>query len=151
MTLIATGGLRVESDFVKAMALGADGVAVANSAIQAIGCLGMRACDSNNCPVGIATQEEGLRDRLVVDEAAQGLARFFHATTDLMKVLARACGHDSLAEFDRDDLSAWKRDVADLVGVEYAGVGRPGASGGPGRRGDGTHRRSGGRSPPDHD
>ncbi|MDZ7765779.1 MAG: FMN-binding glutamate synthase family protein [Melioribacteraceae bacterium] len=44
VTLIITGGLRTESDFVKALALGADGIAIANSAIQAIGCLGMRAC-----------------------------------------------------------------------------------------------------------
>jgi glutamate synthase domain-containing protein 2 len=54
VTLIITGGLRTESDFVKALALGADGVAIANSAMQAIGCLGMRACHTNNCPVGIA-------------------------------------------------------------------------------------------------
>jgi glutamate synthase domain-containing protein 2/nitrite reductase/ring-hydroxylating ferredoxin subunit len=123
VTLIATGGLRTESDFIKAMALGADGVAVANAAMQAIGCLGMRACDSNNCPVGIATQREDLRDRLVVDSAASGLQNFFEATVELMTVMARACGHESLAGFERRDLTAWKRDVADLTGVEYAGVG----------------------------
>ena len=75
VTLIITGGLRTESDFVKAMALGADGVAIANSAIQAIGCLGMRACHTNNCPVGIATQkEEDLRARLQV-HASSATAR----------------------------------------------------------------------------
>jgi glutamate synthase domain-containing protein 2/nitrite reductase/ring-hydroxylating ferredoxin subunit len=123
VTLIATGGLRTESDFIKAMALGADGVAVANSAMQAIGCLGMRACDSNNCPVGIATQREDLRNRVVVESAADGLRNFFEATVELMKVMARACGHESLAGFERRDLTTWKRDVADLTGVEYAGVG----------------------------
>ncbi|MFB6177145.1 MAG: glutamate synthase-related protein, partial [Halobaculum sp.] len=139
VTLIATGGLRTESDFVKAMALGADGVAVANAAMQAIGCLGMRACDSNNCPVGIATQKEGLRNRLVVDQAASGLENFFAATTKLMKVLARACGHERLDGFDRNDLTAWKRDVAELAGVEYAGAGRP--AGGGRRATDGGRRR----------
>jgi len=123
VTLIATGGLRTESDFIKAMALGADGVAVANAAMQAIGCLGMRACDSNNCPVGIATQREDLRNRLVIDSAADGLRNFFEATVELMAVMARACGHDSLAGFEPRDLTTWKRDVADLTGVEYAGVG----------------------------
>jgi glutamate synthase domain-containing protein 2 len=59
-----TGGLWTDSDFIKAMVLGADGVAVANSAMQAIGCLGKRACDPNNCPVGIATQQEDLRNRM---------------------------------------------------------------------------------------
>ena len=61
VTLTITGGLRVASDFVKALAIGADGIALANSALQAIGCLGMRACHTNNCPVGIATQREELR------------------------------------------------------------------------------------------
>ncbi len=125
VTLIATGGLRTESDFIKAMALGADGVAVANSAMQAIGCLGMRACDSNNCPVGIATQREDLRNRLVIDSAADGLQNFFEATVELMTVMARACGHDSLSGFERRDLTTWKRDVADLTGVEFAGVTDP--------------------------
>ena len=123
VTLVATGGLRTESDFIKALALGADGVAVANAAMQAIGCLGMRACDSNNCPVGIATQKEDLRGRLVIDSAAEGLANYFAATVKLMKVMARACGHDALMGFERRDLTTWKRDVADLTGVEYGGVG----------------------------
>jgi glutamate synthase domain-containing protein 2/nitrite reductase/ring-hydroxylating ferredoxin subunit len=123
VTLIATGGLRTESDFIKSMALGADGVAIANSAMQAIGCLGMRACDSNNCPVGIATQREDLRSRLVIDSAAEGMRNFFEATVALMKVMARACGYDSLSGFERRDLTTWKKDIAELTGVEYAGVG----------------------------
>ena len=124
VTLIATGGLRVPADFAKAMALGADGVAVSNSAIQAIGCLGMRACHTNNCPVGIATQKEHLRARLPVDIAAERLARFFSASIELMKVLARAAGHRHLGDFNIEDLTTFKRDMADLTGVAYGGVGR---------------------------
>ena len=122
VTLIITGGLRKPADFAKALALGADGVAVANSAIQAIGCLGMRACHTNNCPVGIATQKEHLRARLIVSSAAERLDRFFRASTDLLKVLARACGHDHLDQFELNDLTTWKRDVAHLTGVQYGGV-----------------------------
>ena len=122
VTLIVTGGLRTESDFVKAMALGADGIAVANSALQAIGCLGMRACHTNNCPVGIATQRKTLRARLIVEESAKNLQRYLEATVELMQVLARACGHDHVRGFDIDDLSTWKRDVAYLTGVRYSGV-----------------------------
>ena len=77
ITLIITGGLRTPADFAKALALGADGIAVSNAAIQAIGCLAMRACHTNNCPVGIATQKEHLRARLIIDEAAERLNRFF--------------------------------------------------------------------------
>ncbi|MFE9245128.1 glutamate synthase-related protein [Nocardiopsis sp. NPDC006938] len=122
VTLIVTGGLRVPADFVKALALGADAVAVANSAMQAIGCLGMRACHTNNCPVGIATQRPHLRARLPVAEAAERLDRFLRASVELMRVMARACGHDHLGGFNPDDLVAWKRELADLSGVAYGGV-----------------------------
>jgi glutamate synthase domain-containing protein 2/nitrite reductase/ring-hydroxylating ferredoxin subunit len=123
VTLVITGGLRVAADFAKAMALGADAVAVSNSAMQAIGCIGMRACDTNNCPVGIATQREDLRDRLPVDVAAERLRRFFAASVELMQVLARAMGHRHLNEFEVADLTTFKRDMADLAGVPYGGVG----------------------------
>ena len=123
VTLIATGGLRTPADFAKALALGADGIAVSNAAIQAIGCLGMRACHTNNCPVGIATQKERLRARLPVDIAAERLARFFDAAVELMTVLARAAGHRHLSEFNVDDLTTFKREMADLAGVAYGGAG----------------------------
>ncbi len=123
VTLVITGGLRTHMDFVKALALGADAIAVANSAIQAIGCLGMRACHTNNCPVGIATQKDHLRARLVIDDAAHRLARFFDATVELMQVMARACGHESLADFSPEDLTTFKPDMAALAGVEFGGVG----------------------------
>jgi len=122
VTLIITGGLRTPADFVKALALGADGIAVSNSALQAIGCIGMRACNTNNCPVGIATQQPHLRARLPVDEAAHRLARFFGATTELMQLLARACGHDSLSGLTIDDLTTFKSDMAELSGVAFGGV-----------------------------
>ncbi len=123
ISLIITGGLRTESDFVKALALGADAIAVSNSALQAIGCLGMRACHTNNCPVGIATQKKDLRSRLIVQASAARLRNWFEATTELMTVLARACGHDSLSGFNQRDLTTWSRDMALLSGVAFAGVG----------------------------
>ena len=122
ITLIATGGLRTPADFAKAMALGADGVALSNAALQAIGCLGMRACHTNNCPVGIATQRKDLRARLLVDEAAKRLDRFFRAAVTLMQILARACGHTHLNQFAVSDLTTFDRDMAYLTGVKYAGV-----------------------------
>jgi len=72
--------------------------------------------------VGIATQKEHLRVRLPVEEAAQRLRRFFGASVELMKLLARACGHTHLNQFRLDDLTTWKRDVALLTGVDFGGV-----------------------------
>jgi methylamine---glutamate N-methyltransferase subunit C len=123
ITLVITGGLRTESDFVKALAMGADAVAISNSALQAIGCLGMRACHTNNCPVGIATQKEDLRARLEIIKSAHRLKNWFEATVELMQVLARACGHDHLSRFEGRDLTTWSRDMAALSGVRFSGVG----------------------------
>lgn len=122
ITLVATGGIRTAPDIAKALALGADAVALANSALQAIGCVGMRACHTNNCPVGIATQRPHLRARLPIDEAAARLARYLNATTHLMQLLARACGHRRLADFTRDDLVTFDREMHHLTGVAYGGI-----------------------------
>ena len=121
VTLIITGGIRTPIDFVKAMALGADGVAVSNSAMQSIGCVAARMCNTNNCPAGIATQNEDLRQRLNVDKSAKQLQNFFNASTELMAVMARACGHHHLNQFNKNDLATWHREMAYLSGVRYAG------------------------------
>ena len=123
VTLIITGGLRMPMDFVKALALGADAIALSNSAMQAIGCVGARMCNTNQCPAGIATQNEQLRKRLDVDHAAQRLANFFHASTELMQVMARACGHHHLNQFTLGDLATFDREMTALAGVRYGGIG----------------------------
>lgn len=125
VTLVITGGLRKPSDFIKALALGADAVAISNAAIQAIGCIAMRACHTNNCPVGIATQKPHLVSRLVIDKSAAQLANFLKSSVALMQVMARACGHRHLREFSREDLVTWKPEMAKLAGIAFAGVEAP--------------------------
>ena len=125
VSLVITGGLRKPVDFVKAMALGADAIAVSNAAMQAIGCIAMRACNTNNCPVGIATQNPNLMSRLVVEKSARQLANFFDASVELMQVMSRACGHDHLSKFTIDDLTTWQDNMAKLSGVAYGGVAHP--------------------------
>ena len=122
VTLIITGGLRLPMDFVKAMALGADGIALSNSAMQAIGCVAARICNTNNCPAGIATQKEELRKKLNIETSALQLNNFFNASVELMQVMARACGHNALTQFNKDDLATWHREMALLSGVSYSGV-----------------------------
>jgi glutamate synthase domain-containing protein 2 len=123
VTLIITGGIRTPSDFIKAMCLGADGIAIANSAMQAIGCVAARICNTNNCPAGIATQQEHLRAKLNVEKSAQQLARFLRASVELMQIMARACGHTHLNQFNADDITTWKKEMAALTGIAFAGVG----------------------------
>lgn len=121
VTLIITGGLRVPIDFVKALALGADGIALSNSAMQAIGCVAARICHTNNCPTGIATQKEDLRQRLNIEKSSLQLQNFFNASVELMQVMSRACGHDHLNKFNKNDLATWQREMALLSGVKYSG------------------------------
>ena len=122
ITLIITGGLRTPADFIKALALGADGVAIANSAIQAIGCVAARMCHTNQCPSGIATQDSNLRQRLDVENGAHRLARFLQSSVQLMQVMARACGHDHLNQFNQKDLATFDYEMARLSGIVYAGM-----------------------------
>ena len=122
VTLIITGGLRMPSDFIKALALGADGIALANSAMQAIGCISARICNSNNCPAGIATQKPELRARLDIERSAQQLNNFLRASVDLMRVMARACGHTHLNHFNRDDLATFYWSMARLSGIPFSGL-----------------------------
>ncbi len=122
VSLVITGGLRVPEDFAKALMLGADAVAVSNAALQAIGCLGMRACGTNNCPVGIATQKENLRARQEIDKSAKQLQNFFMASNDLIKVIARAIGYSNIQDFKSTDLVTLDYEMHRLTGIQYAGI-----------------------------
>lgn len=98
---------------------------LANSAMQSIGCVAARMSNTNNCPAGIATQKADLRQRLNVEKSAGQLRNFFEASVELMQVMARACGHDSLSSFSSNDLATWHRDMALLSGVKYSGFIEP--------------------------
>lgn len=123
VTLIITGGIRVPDDFIKALALGADGIAISNSALQSIGCVAARMCHTNNCPAGIATQNPELRKRMDINQSATQLYNFLTASSELMKVMARACGHHHLNKFNVGDLTTWKKDMAELTGIKFGGIG----------------------------
>ncbi len=91
--------------------------------MQAIGCVAARICNTNNCPASIATQQGHLRARLNVDRSSEQLARFFGAAVELMQIIARACGHAHLSQFNVRDITTWKKAMADLTGIQYGGVG----------------------------
>jgi len=122
ISLIITGGLRTAADFVKALALGADAIAISNSAIQAIGCVGARMCNTNNCPAGIATQRPELRKKLDVNSSSKKLSNYLVSSIELMKTLSKACGHTHLSQFNKNDLTTWKLEMSKLSGVNFSGV-----------------------------
>ncbi len=122
VSLVITGGLRTPADFAKALALGADAVAIGSAALQAIGCVSARICHTNNCPAGIATQDPELRARLNVQAAARHLSRFLANSLALMQMFARACGHARLADFSPADLATPNPEMARLAGIPFMGA-----------------------------
>ena len=118
--LIITGGLRVPSDFVKALALGADAVAIASAALMAAGCQQYRICGSGKCPVGIATQDEALRRRLDIDAAAMRVGNFLKACTADLATFGRVTGHERLADLSIDDLVTCNADLAERCSIARA-------------------------------
>ena len=116
-------GLRTHVDFVKALALGADAIAVSNSAMQAIGCIGDARLQHRQLPGGHrhpATRAATATRRSTTRRAAW--TRFFEASVELMQVLARACGHSHLNQFSIDDLTTFDREMHHLAGVPYGGI-----------------------------
>lgn len=122
--LVITGGLRVSSDFAKALAMGADAVAIASAALIAAACQQYRICGSGNCPVGIATQNPELRARLNVEAAAQRTANFLNVTLSELKTFARVTGHSCIHDLSVDDLVTLDRDMEEYAGIPHAGRGQ---------------------------
>jgi glutamate synthase domain-containing protein 2 len=69
----------------------------------------------------VATQKPELRKKINIEKSANQLFNFFSASTELMKVMARACGHDHLNKFNQKDITTWKKDMAELSGIKFAG------------------------------
>jgi glutamate synthase domain-containing protein 2/rubredoxin len=121
ISLIITGGLRTGADFAKALAMGADAVAISTSALIAIGCRQARICDTGKCPFGIATQNPALRKLLDKEKAAQKLANFINASTEEIKSFARICGKGDVHMLGSGDIFTTNSDIAEHAGIAHAG------------------------------
>ncbi len=118
--IVITGGLRVSSDFAKAIAMGATAVAVASAAMIAAACQQYRICGSGNCPVGMATQDPDLRKRLDTDKAAQRVANFLNCSFDELRTFARITGHKDIHDMSVDDLCTISREISEFTDIPHA-------------------------------
>lgn len=118
--LVITGGLRVSSDFAKAIAMGADAVAVASAAMVAAACQQYRICGSGMCPVGVATQDEQLRKRLREDAAAQRVANYLNCSAMELRTFGRITGHGDIHELSVYDLCTTSREISEYTDIVHA-------------------------------
>ena len=120
ISLIITGGLRVSSDFAKAIAMGADAVAVGTGALIAAACQQYRICGSGKCPMGIATQDPELRARLKVEAAAQRVANYLNISLSELRSYARITGHRRLHDLSVNDLCTISREISEHTNIPHA-------------------------------
>lgn len=120
ISLVITGGLRVSADFAKAIAMGADAVAVASAALIAAACQQYRICGSGNCPVGSATQNPELRARMKVDASAQRVANYLNVSLSELKTFARITGHSDIHDLSVDDLVTINREISEYTNIRHA-------------------------------
>ncbi|MDR0852563.1 MAG: alpha-hydroxy-acid oxidizing protein [Clostridiales Family XIII bacterium] len=117
--LVITGGLRISSDFAKALAMGAQAVAIASAGLMAAGCQQYRICGGGNCPVGVATQDAALRERLNVSNAAQRVYNFLNVSTEELKTFARITGHRDVHEIAIDDIFTTNSEISSHTNISH--------------------------------
>lgn len=120
ISLVITGGLRVSADAAKAIAMGADAVAMASAPLIAMACQQYRICGTGMCPVGVATQDPDLRERLKVDTAAARVANFLNVTLEELKMFARITGHERLHDLGVEDLCTVSREISEYTDIVHA-------------------------------
>ncbi|MDO5851851.1 MAG: glutamate synthase-related protein [Methanobacteriaceae archaeon] len=117
--LIITGGLRVSSDFAKAIAMGADAIAIATAGLIATACQQYRICGTGECPIGIATQKKELIDRFDQNASTARLANYLQATQEELKTFAKITGHDNIHQLNIDDIVTDDEEIAKYTNIPH--------------------------------
>ena len=119
VSLMVTGGLRVSPDFAKALAIGADAVAIGTSALIALGCQQYRICNTGKCPMGITTHDPVLRAQFDIDRSANRLANFLRVCTEELKDFARLTGNDDIHLLSLNDLCTTNSEISGHTDIEH--------------------------------
>lgn len=119
MDLVITGGLRLPGDFAKALAMGADAVAIASAALVAAACQQYRICNTGQCPVGVATQDEELRKRLHIDHSAKRLCNYLNVCRSELEMFGRITGHANIHDLSVSDLRTTNREISEYTDIEH--------------------------------
>jgi glutamate synthase domain-containing protein 2/rubredoxin len=119
VSLVITGGLRVSSDFSKALAMGADAIALGTAALMAAACQQYRLCDTGLCPVGVTTQDPELRGRLRIDVSARKLENFLRVSTEELKHFARLTGKSDVHALSVSDLCTTSTEISGHTSIQH--------------------------------
>lgn len=119
ISLVATGGFRLSADIAKALALGADAVAIATAALMAAGCQQYRICNTGRCPVGVTSQDPKLRGRLNVDRSTERLENFLRVSTEELKTFARLTGHNDIHQLSVTDVCTVNSEISNHTVIEH--------------------------------
>ncbi len=139
VSLIASGGIRNGADVAKAIALGADAVAIGIGALVALNCnkeipesdfineIGVpagqcRHCHTGKCPVGITTQDPELTKRLDPDDAAERVANYINSMTMELTLLTRSLGKGDVHSLEPEDLAALTIEASAMAQVPLVGT-----------------------------
>ncbi|MFQ3549782.1 MAG: glutamate synthase-related protein, partial [Armatimonadota bacterium] len=120
LQIVLMGGIRDGIDAAKAIALGANAVAIGTSALIAAGCISCMRCHLGSCIRGIATQKEDIVNRLDIDSAADRVASFLNGMATEIAAITLACNKSDVQTLDRSDLVAYTAQAAEITGLPLA-------------------------------
>ena len=101
--------------------MGADAVAIASAAMVAAACQQYRICGTGMCPVGVATQDEKLRERLHIDTAAKRIENYLRCSAEELKTFARITGNEDIHGLSVHDLCTINDEISGHTNIVHAG------------------------------